>query len=638
MNRFKLVALLICNCITYSAIGQEDAEDWLQNGRPECVQDADSDGVTPRPGFRKIGSQATAPLKSVGVQHVPVVLVAFADKAFSVSDTAEGVNAYYQKYCNGTMDGIIYTGHGSHGSIRDYFVEQSDSAFFPEFTVIGPVTLDGECNYYGQNSYEYEYNDAGEIVSKRLIARDVNYRQFVSEALTKATALNVNWDVFDNDGNGSIDMVFFIYAGLGESNTQDRYPNLIWPKESTAATTINGRLFATSAITCEQRPVKWNDERTEVVSTKADGVGVFIHELSHALGLPDFYDTRGKAFGMDLWSVMDYGEYGGNGYNPGNYTAYERDFMGWRPLQVLDSPCVLTIPCFADGGYGYKIVNDANEDEYYVLENRQAKGWDDAIGKVGHGLQVTHVDYINNRWTANSVNTDPAHQCMTIIAANNTYKGTTTATSSKEWQASLRGNLYPGDTYNYSLTDESTPAAVVYAGELMHKPIRQIVENADNTVTICYRTNGKLDTPVMREAENIQMDQFDAGWESVENATHYEYELYKEQERVDGNTTSELTVHFDNLQSGCNYRYRVRALADSPEDYIESEWSDFANLSTLTDYVDAVWQKENWVDVYTTSGIRLIRCRVKDVWGTSLRRGVYIIRYANGAIKRVLVD
>ncbi|MDE5787445.1 MAG: fibronectin type III domain-containing protein, partial [Bacteroidaceae bacterium] len=136
----------------------------------------------------------------------------------------------------------------------------------------------------------------------------------------------------------------------------------------------------------------------------------------------------------------------------------------------------------------------------------------------------------------------------------------------------------------------------------------------------------------------IQMDQFDAGWESVENATRYEYELYKEQERVDGNTTPELTVHFDNLQSGCNYKYRVRALADSPEDYIESEWSDFANLSTLVDYVDAVWQKENWVDVYTTSGIRLTRCRVKDVWGTSLRHGVYIIRYANGATKRVLVD
>ncbi|MDE5787498.1 MAG: hypothetical protein K2H79_03000, partial [Bacteroidaceae bacterium] len=143
MNRFKLVALLICSCITYSVMGQEEVEDWLQNGRPECVQGADADGVTPRPGFRKIGSQATAPLKSIGVQHVPVVLVAFSDKAFSVADTNEEVNAYYQKYCNGTMDGRIYTGHGSHGSIRDYFVEQSDSAFFPEFTVIGPVTLDG---------------------------------------------------------------------------------------------------------------------------------------------------------------------------------------------------------------------------------------------------------------------------------------------------------------------------------------------------------------------------------------------------------------------------------------------------------------------------------------------------------------
>ena len=38
----------------------------------------------------------------------------------------------------GTRDGILYTGAGSRGAVRDYFAQQSDSLFLPEFEVIGP--------------------------------------------------------------------------------------------------------------------------------------------------------------------------------------------------------------------------------------------------------------------------------------------------------------------------------------------------------------------------------------------------------------------------------------------------------------------------------------------------------------------
>jgi hypothetical protein len=118
---------------------QEGWDDEFQMLRPECsVMETSLLGEV-RLAPRRVGSQATAPLKAKGVQKVPVVLVAFADQGFSVADTNEGVIEYYQKFCNGTKDGHIYTGHGSHGSIRDFFVEQSDSVFLPEFVVIGPV-------------------------------------------------------------------------------------------------------------------------------------------------------------------------------------------------------------------------------------------------------------------------------------------------------------------------------------------------------------------------------------------------------------------------------------------------------------------------------------------------------------------
>lgn len=608
---------------TAVALAQNDVEEWLMNGRPDCQWAASQvDGQHRAP--RRIGSQATAPLKARGVQRVPVVLAAFQDIKFSAAETDSAVNAFYHRFCNGLDNGQLYTGHGSHGSIRDYFIEQSDSVFRPEFTIIGPVVLDSMASFYGRRSGN---------------TNDVNSTKFYNEATAKAMEVYEDWDRFDNDHNGTIDMIFFIFAGLGENNTNGKYPNLLWPKETTRSTTINGRVFATSALTCEARPKKWNEDRTEVLETQTDGVGVFIHELSHALGLPDFYDTKYKAFGMDLWSVMDYGEYAGNGYNPGNYTAYERDFMGWRPLKKLEEPCVLTISCFADGGYGYKIQNDSSVNEYYIIENRQPRGWDDQVGLAGHGLQVTHVDYDASRWNANAVNTDADHQRMTIIAANNNYNGTNTSGITKSaWMAMLAGNLYPGDTFNYNLTDESVPAATVYVGGLMHKPIRNITENEDGTVTICFRTNGQLETPELYEAENIQMDQFDARWATVDNATRYAFELYKDSTVIRCDTVADPEFHFDNLLPSSNLKLRVKAMADTPEDYVDSEWSDFVYLSTLADFIDSVADGEKWVDVYALNGTCVGHCHADELGGLGLHRGVYILRYANGAARKILIQ
>ena len=185
-----------------------------------------------------LGLRETAAISGIGVKHVPVVLVAFSDKAFSVCPTDAEVNDYYQKYCNGTMDGLVYTDHGSHGSIRDYFVEQSDSAFLPEFTVIGPVTLEKEYAFYGKNS---SYSS------------DVNFNFFRNEAIDKAIeAFGEDWSLFDNNGDGDVDMVFFVYAGLGENSSDDE--DAIWPKESSSSFTIDGIRFTTSAATCECRP------------------------------------------------------------------------------------------------------------------------------------------------------------------------------------------------------------------------------------------------------------------------------------------------------------------------------------------------------------------------------------------------
>ncbi len=601
-------------------MAQSEADDWRANGRLELFNETTIDEGGVHRARLYVGSQTTAPLKAYGEQRVPVVLVAFADKQFTVADGTEtGVNEFYNKFCNGTMDGNLYTDHGSHGSVRDYFVEQSDSVFFPEFTIIGPVTLDNGYATYGKNSGS---------------TKDTGYSTFRNEAVAKAQeAYSGEWSDFDNDDDGSVDMVFFVYAGLGENNGGDE--DCIWPKESPSSTTINGIKYACSGATCELHS-STRDEAGNVLTTKADGMGVFVHELSHALGLPDFYDTNNVAFGMDLWSVMDYGEYGNDGYNPGNYTAYERDFMGWRPVIDIEEPAVLTIPCFADGGTGYRITNDANSDEYYVIENRQAKGWDDMVCTMGHGLQVTHVDYSSSRWNANTVNTDPNHQRMTIIAANNQYDGSNTAESFAVWREVLGGNLFPGTSLNYSLTDESNPAATVYTGELMHKPIIDITENEDSTITLCFRTNGQLATPEPNVAAETD-DGFKVSWPTVENATSYVCELYNGELLVRTDTVADTSLEYLNLATSNALAYRVRAFADTPYDYIPSEWSELSHFANTADAIEGVSDSELLVRVYNASGVMVSYCHADELNRLSLRRGVYIIRYSNGATKKVMI-
>ena len=580
------------------------------------------------PAQKLLGSQSNAAIKSKGVQHIPVVLVSFSDKDFSVAEGDDAVREYYRHFCNGSLDGNRYTDHGSYGSVRDYFVEQSDSVFFPLFTVIGPVHLPSSYATYGKNG-------AGS-------SKDIYFNTFRNEALKGAMKEMNDWSIFDNDQNGTIDMVFFVYAGMGENNGDD--PNLIWPKEWSYETNIeiNGKtqIFSTCAATPECRPEDWDDEGN-VLGTKGDGIGVFIHELSHSIGLPDFYDTNYRAFGMDIWSVMDYGEYCNGSYTPVNYTAYERDFMGWRPLVQLDEPCTLRIPCFAKGGMGYKVVNKYCEDEYYVLENRQTYGWDEVLCKKGHGLQVTHVDYLKNRWSANTVNSDYNHQRMTIIAANDCYMGTNATTDSNVWVECLKGNLYPGTNLNYSLTDDTYPAAKVFNGSYMHKPIYDITEEEDGTVTLKFMPYGTLNAPT-EIAVDLPNEDADEGnvdylvkWNSVVDAECYRLRLYKDEELVyEKDSLYETNFDLQGLDLDEDYTVMVCAMSDT---YRNSEFVQCDFHTTASGIESILPESLNKVRVYALDGRFVTECFADEIHRLGLHSGVYVLKDKKYNTKKVFI-
>lgn len=574
---------------------------------------------------RNIGTLEQAQLKPIGTPHVAVVLVQFKDIFFSVANNQASVNDYYNKYCNGSDDSSPYTGHGSSGSVTEYFSDQSNGQFQPFFDVIGPITLDSAYSYYGQ--------DLG-------ASTDVSYNVFVKESLDKALRIKNDWSEFDNNGDGKVDMVFLLFAGMGQNYTNSYGDkNTIWPKEMPAFYRIGDVTFAGCSSCCELRPTK--AEAGVITSTTPDGIGVFCHELSHALGLPDFYDTNYKMFGMDYWSIMDYGQYAVNSFTPVNYTAYERDFMQWQQIEVLEDPCTLRIPCFCKGGHGYKIVNDANPNEYYILENRQDYGWDRLCRTRGHGLMVTHVDYDRSAWLSNKVNTNASHQRMTIIPANNSLiGGNTPNVTSAMWAESLRGNLYPGSTGNHELTDESTPSSVVFTGGYMGKPIYDIEETDDDIIVLKFNPLGTLQESV----ELTSMDVTDTGatllWEAVDGAEAYNIKITNMFDEVVWQTDSisSLSYPVEDLEPQTTYSFSVQAIADQ---YRNGEWS--APVSFYTSSLDPdgfsanIHEDAQLVRVFDTHGVMVTECKANDLRRLRVHSGIYIIRYGNGKTRKTLI-
>ena len=129
-----------------------------------------------------------------------------------------------------------------------------------------------------------------------------------------------------------------------------------------------------------------------------------------------------------------------------------------------------------------------------MLENRKGSyGWDRGLytnsgGQRISGLLVTHVTYVKNRWTYNTVNAGNEYQCMTIFHADNSDA----TTMEYMGQTYLDVNEYFGDLYPHrvsltenhnSLSDTSTPQDVLNTPNtdgsyLMHTSVTSITKQS----------------------------------------------------------------------------------------------------------------------------------------------------------------
>lgn len=348
-----------------------------------------------------------------------VILVEYQDIKFSISSP----NLVFDQLYNTDN----YTGDYATGSVRDYFIDQSDGAFTPHFDIVGPVTLPHDRAYYGM-----EEKGAEMIIDACKKAKEVCHTDFSK---------------YDADGDGYVDFVFVVYAGYGEA--QGGPTESVWPKAVDLTyenwKTFDGLYLGKSACTCE---LHGNS------GAQLDGIGTCCHEFSHILGLPDVYDTSTAAtgFGMSDWDVMDHGCYNNDSKTPAGYTAMDKYTVGWLTPKTLLPAKDIRLNDLQTANEAYFIVNPSNKREFYTLENRQPTKWDQAL--PGHGLLVSHVHYVPSLWQSNRVNASTGeYEHISLVPADNNKSMST-----------YEGDPYPGTSANTSLTSSSTPALSWHTG------------------------------------------------------------------------------------------------------------------------------------------------------------------------------
>ena len=371
-----------------------------------------------------------------GVKKGLVVLVDFKNKKFADGHDLE----YYKNVINGKD--FSDEEEGYVGSVRDYFLAQSNGQFELDFDVVGPVTMSKNYGYYGyDNAYQ----------------KDEKVYEMIKEACDGIQD-QVNLKDYDWDGDGEADQVFFLYAGLGQASGGSN--STIWPHESELRNWPCGVLsYSTGKINTYACANELQPETQGSSRYISAGIGTICHEFSHCLGFADMYDTSGGGgYGMSVFDVMDQGSYNGNGFVPCNYTAFERIYAGWVEAIELDAPAtVKDMKSVSDYGRPFIMYNYKNTNEYFLLENRQNTGWDKGL-YGSNGLLIVHVNYVPSRWANNSVNSSAEKiQCCTVVNADGSRDNT---------QYSLQGDLYPyevkGVTMNDEFTDDSEPAAKLY--------------------------------------------------------------------------------------------------------------------------------------------------------------------------------
>ena len=376
---------------SFRLVAKEDENSELMNFKQTCPEKLiPSNNVSN--AYRRVAdinkTVGNAPV--VGERHALVILMQYQDVKFKCSKEA----------FDNLFNSLEYKDNGATGSVRDFYRFASQGQLDYISDIYGPFTSNYPMRFYGEN-------DA--------MGNDANPMELCKEALQNLPD-DLDLSLYDNDGDGIVDNVHIIYAGYGEEAGASSAA--IWAHEYPHQISINnGREIIIAGYSC-------SPELRGNANANITNIGVICHELGHALGAMDYYDTNygtgGEYLGTGQWDIMASGSWNNDGKTPPNFNPYVRSCVfGWNRQEILSPNMQVCIPRMdldnAENSVIYRLETD-DEADYFLLENRQKYSFDEAL--PGEGLLVYHVHPDIEKYTkANTVNaTHP--QCLYPVCAS----------------------------------------------------------------------------------------------------------------------------------------------------------------------------------------------------------------------------
>ena len=398
-----------------------------------------------------------------------IILVQFNNREFERDD--------YSEIIGEMVNGKDYTGYmGTNGrkvnytgSVRDYFYDNSFTQFEPQFDIVGPVTVDRS------DTYAERTDNAAQLTLDAIDAIDDQ----------------VDFSEYDRDGDGVVDMIYFIFAGYG-SNFYGQSSDYVWPHASQIYDPRTYRYVIRDNVYLGRYACSTEFYGTERSHT-IDGIGTICHEFSHVLGLMDHYDTdyeqNGQSNDPGEWDVMAGGSYHNMARTPVGYSIFERFSIGFAVPETIDGEGSFTLEDIDKSNTGYIIKSQQNR-EYFMFENRRKDKWNAYLPNTG--MLVFRVDSTStNVWSRNTVNANPNHNYYQMVRAGGA-RGYAAAS-----------DPFPGTNGVTELNNATTPANLLsWAGKETKWGLTNIRET-DGVITFDVEDTYKLKGITIEESVTV---------------------------------------------------------------------------------------------------------------------------------------
>jgi len=381
-------------------------------------------GVNQPDAYRlAVGGQAAI----TGNLNVLVLLVEFSD------ELAAGGGSFSDSTY---FDSLLFSTNSPGYSMNDHYYEMSYSQ----------VTISGRSVGWLMMPQTYAYYVDGQ---RGFGNYPRNAQKLAEDAVDAAEAAGVDFSLYDNDNDGTLDGLFIVHAGPGYESTGD--VNQIHSHQWSLAASRN--YDGVNIITYTQEP----EERG---SGQPINVGVYSHEYGHFLGLPDLYDTDYTSAGIGRWCLMASGSWADGGTTPAHMSAWCKYQLGWvTPINVTFNLTAAELPQVVTDAVVYRLwAGGTMGNEYFLVENRQKVGFDRYLR--GAGLCIWHID--DNK-SGNSQEWYPGlspsqHLLVALEQADGNWH------MEHDSNSGDGADPYPGSGVHREFSEFTTPSSHAYSG------------------------------------------------------------------------------------------------------------------------------------------------------------------------------